>query len=124
MMNRYNIAGRMNFGGYVVDWHIDDAGTVCIPTPNKSPMQALALVENMNNRLEQLNIVTANQPAVTATAAPRTEAVTHTPPPRLEAATTTTDRPMAPAKRRGRPPKEGGPVKRRNRKAKSPAVAS
>ena len=79
--NTVDIRGRMNFGGLVVDWRIDEDGTFKIPTGG--PAQALMMVQNIASKLDQAGIATANAPALTQTPppAPQATTITYTPAP-------------------------------------------
>lgn len=141
-----DIRGRLNFGGLVVDWRIDETGNFIIPTQN--PVQALMMVQNINSRLDAANITTANpvpQASIeTRTAPPAQATITSTAEPvaRIAAPARPAPRPRVPSpapapvaaatpapalsrhgNRLGRPPKaDGATTKRvRNRKA-APAV--
>ena len=127
-----NINGRINLAGFMLNYIVDDDGTIRIPTPGRP--EAIGVLRNMTERFRAAGITALNG-SVTTTPPPVTAGVTSTDPvttaakapARRERATPATAAPAkntlfnpgatsdtvapAPAKRRGRPKGSGKKTK-------------
>lgn len=113
----FNISGQINMAGIVVDWRIDDAGNWIVPCG--SPMAALAMAQNLSERMRAMGLTSANA-TMTAGAslpAPSAAAVTLTPEPATAVVTMTAARASEPPAEKPTitlaPKAEAGATKRR-----------